>query len=110
MIKVSSIHTTPDAYRQSQFYAGEHLAYYYNPTATENRAHVVTDVENGIFIRKLEKESGLQDILSMSSTKGKQFIEKSRQHASREELMQQLNYVNGVHYSATNQLYKQLHS
>lgn len=107
MMKINAI-TTPDAYRQSQFYAGEHLAYYYNPTAPENRARVVTDVENGIFKRYLEKENGLRDLIYTSSTKGKQFIQKSQTHASREELMQQLNYINGVHYSVKNKIVQQL--
>lgn len=102
MMKVNRVTTTPDAYRQSQFYSGEHLAYYYNPTDPKNRANVVTKVENGIFVRYLEKESGQRDLLTTSSTKHKQHLEKSLEHTAREELMQKLNYMNGVHYSAAN--------
>jgi len=98
-MRVSKVTTTPDTYRQSQYYAGEHLAYY-NPTAIENRAKVRTKVENRIFTRYLVKENGLQDMISTSSTKQKFFLSLSQKHADREELLQRLNYKNGVHYSA----------
>lgn len=104
-MKVKAITTTPDAYRQTQYYAGEHLAYYYDPTAPKNRARVVTNFEDGIFTRHLEKQNGQRDLLMTSSTKGAQYLEKSINHASREELMQRLNYTNGVHYSALHKLY-----
>lgn len=104
-MRVERVTVTPDTLRQQQFYAGEHLAYY--PRPLQDRATVVTKVENGIFRRYLEKESGLRDLLSTSSTKEKQFLEKRLDHGSREELMQRLNYSNGVHY-ATNLLDLQL--
>lgn len=91
---------TPNSNRQTQYYAGEHLAYYYNPTAIENRPRVRTKVENGIFTRFLEKESGIRDMISTSSTKQAFFQEKRQKHADTEELFQRLQYQNGVHYSA----------
>ena len=99
-MKISSIIATPDSNRQTQFYAGEHLAYYYNPTALENRPRVRTKVENGIFTRYIEKESGLRDMISTTSTKQALFLDKSQKHADTEELFQRLQYQNGVHYSA----------
>lgn len=99
-MRISSTIATPDAYRQTQYYAGEHLAYYYNPTALENRPRVRTEVENGIFTRYLEKESGLRDMISTSSTKQAYFLDKRQKHADTEELFQRLQYQNGVHYSA----------
>lgn len=99
-MKVSHTMATPDSYRQSQFYSGEHLAYYYNPTAIENRPQVRKKVENGIFTRYLEKENGLRDLISTSSTKQAYYIGKRQQHADTEELLQRLQYKNGIHYSA----------
>ncbi len=99
-MRVQSIATNIDAYRQPQYYAGEHLAYYHNPKASEIRARFVTDVERGIFTRYLEKENGLRDMVSTSSTKEKEFLEKSLEHSANEDLLRQLNYKDGVHYSA----------
>ncbi|WP_332650580.1 hypothetical protein [Lysinibacillus sp. 54212] len=109
-MKVDRVTTTPDAYKQQQYYAGTHLAYYYNPTANRPRARVDTEVECGIFTRYLEKENGQRDMLTTSSTKEKMFLEKRIAHAEREELMQRLNYKNGVHYSAANKIYLQMHT
>ena len=99
-MRVNKIVSNNDAYRQSQFYAGEHLAYYYDPTAMKNRPKVITEDANRIFTRYLEKENGQRLVLTQSSTKEKMFLEKRQQHAKNEELFQQLNYKNGVHYSA----------
>ena len=99
-MRISNIISTPDSNRQRQYYTGEHLAYYYNPTALENRPRVRTKVENGIFTRFLEKESGIRDMISTSSTKQAYFQEKRQKHADTEELFQRLQYQNGVHYSA----------
>lgn len=56
MLKVDAIVSTPDAYRQQQYYAGTHLAYY--PDSTEQRARAISKFENGIFKRYLEKPNG----------------------------------------------------
>lgn len=104
-MKVHPSTTTPDAYKQQQYYAGTHLAYYPIPTAGRYQARVKTEVEYGIFTRYLEKENGQRDMLTTSSTKEKMFLEKRIQHAEREELMQRLNYNNGVHYSVNSKLY-----
>ena len=98
-MRVEGTMTTPNALKQQQYYAGTHLALY--PKPTKQRAEVVTEVENGIFRRFLEKESGLRDLMTTSTTKEKQFLQKRHQHADREELMQRLNYSNGVHYATT---------
>ncbi|MER2109069.1 MAG: hypothetical protein ABS949_19250 [Solibacillus sp.] len=98
-MRVERVISTPNALKQQQYYAGTHLALY--PQPSQQRAEVVTEVENGIFRRYLEKESGLRDLLTTSSTKEKQFLEKRQQHANREEMLQRLNYSNGVHYATT---------
>ena len=98
-MKISHISSTFDAYKQNRQDAGEHLAYYYNPTDIKNRPQVITEVENGIFTRYLEKANGQRDMLTTSSTKEKMFLEKRLKHACQEELLQRLNYIHGVHYS-----------
>lgn len=98
-MRVTDVTTNADAYRQSQFYAGEHLAYYYDPTALKNRPKSVMKDANGIFTRYLEKENGQRLLVSQSSTKERVFLNKRQQFAKNEELLQQLNYKNGVHYS-----------
>ncbi|MER1998750.1 MAG: hypothetical protein ABS882_03175 [Lysinibacillus sp.] len=100
-MRVNNISTNKDAYRQTQFYAGEHLAYYYDPTALKNRPKSIIKDANGIFTRYLEKVNGQRQVVSQSTTKEKIFLEKRQQHAHNEELFQRLNYKNGVHYSAT---------
>lgn len=99
-MRVTNITSNTDAYRQSQFYAGEHLTYYYDPTALKNRSKTVIKDANGIFTRYIEKENGQRQLVSQATTKERQFLEKRKQHAQNEELFQQLNYINGVHYSA----------
>ena len=100
-MRVNNISSKTDAYRQTQYYAGEHLAYYYDPTALKNRPKSVIKEANGIFTRYLEKENGQRLLVSQSTTKERMFLEKRQQHAYNEELFQRLNYKNGVHYSAT---------
>lgn len=97
MLKVNAIVSTPDAYRQQQYYAGTHLAYY--PNYSKERDQVISKFENGIFKRYLEKPNGLRDLTMMSTTREKQFIQLRNEHRNREELLQRLNYQNGVHYS-----------
>lgn len=97
-MKVNHIPTTFNPYKQNRQYAGEHLAYYDNPTDIKNRSQVITDEENGIFTTYLEKENGQRDLLTTCSTNEKIFLKKRLKHASQEELLQRLNYVNGVHY------------
>ena len=106
-MRVERVTITPSAVKQQQYYAGTHLALY--PQPLQERPRVITKVENGIFKRYLEKESGLRDLLTTSSTKEKLFLEKRLAHSNREELMQRLNYSNGVHY-ATQLLNSQLNA
>ena len=98
-MRVEAIYRTPNAYKQSQFYAGTHLSLY---KTLSKRAQIVTEVEKGIFTRYLEKESGLRDLLTTSSTTEKVFLKQRNVHRDREELLQRLNYTNGVHYSLAN--------
>ena len=102
MIKVDAIVSTPDAYRQQQYYAGTHLAHY--PNLSKERVTVVSKFENGIFERYLEKSNGQRDLILTSTTREKQFLELRQEHRNREELLQRLNYTNGVHYSAQHSL------
>lgn len=97
MLKVDRTTTTPDAYRQQQYYAGTHLAYY--PDLSKERATTITKFENGIFKRYLEKQNGQRELVSFSTTREKQLLELREEHRNREELLQRLNYASGVHYS-----------
>lgn len=97
MVRVDRITSTPDAYRQHQYYAGTHLAYY--PDLSKERSTVISKFENGIFKRYLEKPNGQRDLVSASTTREKQLLAKREEHSNREELLQRLNYLNGVHYS-----------
>ncbi|MEO4055550.1 hypothetical protein [Solibacillus sp. CAU 1738] len=103
-MRVNAISHTPDAYKQSQFYAGTHLVPY---EISLQRAQVITEVEKGIFTRYLEKANGQRDMLTTSSTKEKVFLAQRNEHRDREELMQRLNYKNGVHFSVTNKIHFQ---
>lgn len=98
MLKVDQITSTPDAYRQQQYYAGTHLALY--PKLSEEHAVAISKFENGIFKRYLEKPNGQRDLISASTTREKQFLNLRQEHRNREELFQRLNYSSGVHYSA----------
>ncbi|MEK4626723.1 MAG: hypothetical protein ABS944_15450 [Solibacillus sp.] len=102
MLKVDSIVSTPDAYRQHQYYAGTHLVHY--PNLSQERTQIIPKFENGIFKRYLEKPNGQRDLISTSTTREKQFLSLRQEHHNREELLQRLSYNNGVHYSAQNSL------
>ena len=95
-MRVGRVNINSNAYKQTQFHAGEHLAYY----DRKNRPQFYTEVEDGIFTRYLEKPNGQRDLLTASSTKEEMFMERRQEHADLEELMQRLNYTNGMHYSA----------
>lgn len=103
-MRVDATTSTPDAYRQNQYYAGTHLAIY-DQTSTQNQATVIKKFENGIFKRYLEKSNGQRDLLSTSSTPEKVFLEKRIEHGNREEMLQRLNYKDGAHYSVANSFY-----
>ena len=102
-MKVDGIYACFDANRQQQYYAGTHLAYY--PNVLKERAVVINEFENGIFKRYLEKANGQRDLISTSTTREKQFLALRQENHNREELFQQLNYKNGVHYSVSNALH-----
>ena len=97
MVRVDRNTSTPDAYRQHQYYAGTHLAYY--PDLSKERSTAITKFENGIFKRYLEKPNGQRNLISASTTREKQLLAMREDHRTREELFQRLNYPNGVHYS-----------
>ena len=97
MLRVDSIVSTPDAYRQQQYYAGTHLAYY--PNYSEERAKAVSKFENGIFKRYFFFLFFQRDLTMTSTTREKQFLALRDEHRNREELFQRLNYQNGVHFS-----------
>jgi hypothetical protein len=99
MLKINSTVSTPDAYRQQQYYAGTHLVYYPIQTSKQ-RDESISKFENGIFKRYLEKPNGQRDLVLASTTKEKQFLKLRQEHQNREELLQRLNYQNGIHYSA----------
>ena len=103
MLKISSTISTPDAYRQQQYYAGTHLAHY-PIQSSKQRDESISKFENGIFKRYLEKPNGQRDLVLFSTTKERQFLDLRQQHRNREELLQRLNYQNGVHYSAQHAL------
>ncbi|MEK4227904.1 hypothetical protein [Solibacillus sp. FSL H8-0538] len=98
--------STSESFRSNNYNARTHFAIY-DPTSLENRATVVTKFENGIYKRYLEKANGQRDLLIASSTREKMFLEKRIKHANREEMMQRLNYTNGVHYSTINNIFFQ---
>ena len=93
-----------DIYKQNCQSVRQHLVHRYDHTDIKNRPQVVTEVENGIFTRYLEKVNGQRDLLTTSSTKEKMFLEKRLKHATQEELLQRLNYINGVHCSILHRL------
>lgn len=102
-MKVERTYARFDANRQQQYYAGTHLANY--PNVLKERAVVIKEFENGIFKRYLEKANGQRDLISTSTTREKQFLALRQENHNREELLQQLNYKNGVHYSMSNALH-----
>lgn len=97
MVRIDRSTSTPDSYRQQQYYAGTHLAYY--PDFSKERSTAISKFENGIFKRYLEKPNGQRDLVSASTTREKQLLGIREDHRNREELFQRLNYLNGVHYS-----------
>jgi hypothetical protein len=106
-MRVERANANTDSYRQTQYYAGEHLAYYYDPTAIKNRPRITTEDESGIFIRYIEKENGQRQRLWQSTTKQQQYFEARTKQAESEELLHRLNYKNGVHYSAVQKIIQQ---
>lgn len=96
---VSPVESLTSQLRQHQYHLATHLALY----PIEERAKALTKVEEGIFKRYLEKENGQRTLLNFSTTREKIFLEKRLIHATNEEMLQRLTYVNGVHFSIANQ-------
>ena len=94
-MRVERADINSNAYRQTQFHVGEHLAYYHNPVDHSSRTPIHTEEENSLFTSYLEEHGNQRGFLTNSSTK-----ERGQEHADREELMKRLNYTNGMHYSA----------
>ena len=74
----------------------------------KNRSRIVKEDANGIFTRYIEKSNGQRQLLSQSTTKQHQYFEARTAQVEREELMNRLNYKNGVHYSAALALQQKL--
>ena len=102
-MRVNPIVSSNDSLNPHIYYAGTHLVPY-DPTHYRNRAKVKTVIEDGVFEKYLVKANGQLDLMSMSSTKERKFLEKRKEHMDREELFQRLNYISGVHYSQKNKI------
>ncbi len=99
-MRVDRADINSNAYRQTQFHVGEHLAYYHKPVDHKSRPQTFAEEENGLFTRYLEKHNHQRDMLTTSSTKERMFREGEQEQADRGELIQRLDYMNGMHYSA----------
>ena len=98
-MRVERADINSNAYRQTQFHVGEHLVYYHNPVDNSSRPQIHTEEENSLFTSHLEKHSNQRGFLTNFPTE-----EREQEHADREELMKRLNYTNGLHYSAAQNL------
>ena len=97
-VRVSNITSSYDTMKQHMYYAGTHLVNY-DPTHYKKRATVTTEIENGVIEKFLEKPNGQRDLMFFNTTDERMFLKKRIQHQNREELLQRLNYITGVHYS-----------
>ena len=100
-MRVSPITNAYDSLKRHIYYAGTHLVQY-NPTHYKNRATVKTKVENGVIEKFLKKPNGQYDLLFFNTTDERMFLKKRIEHHNREELLQRLNYIKGIHYSQLN--------
>ena len=102
-MRVSSVTNPYDTLKKHMYYAGTHLVNY-DPTHYKKRSTVKTEVENGVIEKFLKKPNGLFDLMFFNTTDERIFLKKRVQHQNREELLQRLNYINGVHYSQLNKV------
>lgn len=102
-MRVSHITNAYDALKRQVYYAGTHLALY-DRIDFKNRATVQTEVENGVVEKYLRKPNGQLDLLYFNTTDERVFLKKRLEHQNREELLQRLNYIKGVHFSQLNKI------
>ena len=102
-MRISGIASSYDTLKRHMYYAGTHLVNY-DPTHYKERATVKTEVENGVVEKFLEKPNGQLDLMFSNTTDERMFLKKRIQHQNREELLQRLNYITGVHYSQSNKI------
>ena len=95
-MKVSSMTNTPDAYRQSQLYAGTHLAY--DDVKTTQQPAKKTENAQSFQQRLYQAYSGSL-VAKTPSMKEKEFLQLRNEHRNREEAFQRLTYQNGVHFT-----------
>ena len=99
-MRVERVAITPDAYRQSQFYAGTHLAHYDIPQQKRN-----IEKPNEIpFERRLQKALNGSQIVKTPSLREREFLKLREEHAKREEAFQRLTYENGVNFTVEQHL------
>lgn len=98
-MKVSSITNTPDAYRQSQFYAGTHLVAYkaanieYSPSKSKQS-----------FDRSFLQANNPLNGIKTPSAKEDDFLILKQKFEDREEALQRLVFQNGVNFTVDQQL------
>lgn len=100
-MRVSNITNTPDAYRQSQFYAGTHLAMYEVASSKQSENKVAN---SQAFQQKLYEAYSGSHIAKTPSMKEREFLQLREEHINREETFQRLTYQNGVHFTVEQQL------
>lgn len=99
MLSVNRITATPSAVKQMQYAYLEHLQLYpshdTSPTKKieKNDAQSIDEHEPS-FLDQLERAH-----LRTPSMKEREFLDKRTQFREQEELLQQMNYTNGLHYS-----------
>lgn len=89
-MRVSAVTDSYLATRPHVYYAGTHLVNY-DPSHYQKNTKTPS---SKAFI-----------VANNSSAKERVFLRRREDHQTREELLQRLNYINGVHYSQLNQIH-----
>ena len=97
MLSVQRVTATPSSVKHMQYAYLEHLQLY--PTAAESAKHKRSEQQAAAknepsFLDRLEHAH-----LQTPSMKERGFMKKRTQFHEQEELLQQMNYTNGLHYS-----------
>lgn len=88
MLPVQRVTATPSAVKNMQYAYLEHLHLYPKPGETPQQQSTMS------FLERLENANA-----HTPSMKERDFLAKRQQFSTNEELLQQMNYTNGVHYS-----------
>lgn len=97
-MRIEKVNPSYDSMKQHVYYAGTHLVNYYPYYYSKNNSNFQNESmdDSNLFNSPFDYE--------IMAVRERDFLQKRIEHQNREELLQRLNYITGVHFSQSNRI------